>query len=72
MKKFDVKSDSDPNKVYTVRHFDDGPWSCTCPGFTYRGYCKHVTRLQQDQGEEMTNEEFWSRINKEENDGGQA
>ncbi|NBR62268.1 MAG: hypothetical protein EBT86_11670 [Actinobacteria bacterium] len=23
-------------------------WSCTCPGFTFRGSCKHVAEIQQD------------------------
>jgi hypothetical protein len=24
-----------------------GYYSCTCPGFTYRGRCRHVTDIQQ-------------------------
>ena len=23
-------------------------WSCTCPGFRFRGSCKHVAEIQQD------------------------
>ena len=23
-------------------------WWCTCPGFTFRGTCKHVAEIQQD------------------------
>lgn len=23
-------------------------WSCTCPGFKFRGSCKHVAEIQQD------------------------
>ena len=29
---------------YTVTE-DSGKWSCTCPGFTYRGSCKHIKEL---------------------------
>ena len=31
---------SKPGVVYLVNHAEG---SCTCPGYTYRGSCKHVT-----------------------------
>lgn len=30
-----------------------GNYSCTCPGFTYRGYCKHVAEIQQAHAVDM-------------------
>ena len=29
---------------------EDGQWSCTCPGFKYRGQCRHVAEKQQSAG----------------------
>ena len=26
---------------------DEGVWSCTCPGFRFRGQCRHVAEIQQ-------------------------
>lgn len=31
--------------VYTVRE-EQGHYSCTCSGFTYRGRCKHIESVQ--------------------------
>ena len=28
--------------VYTLTRAPSGKWSCTCPGFTYRRFCKHT------------------------------
>ena len=32
---------------YTVRE-ENGTWSCTCSGFTFRGRCRHVDETQAD------------------------
>ena len=32
---------------YTVKKTPDG-WSCTCPGFSFRRECKHITSLQNE------------------------
>ena len=46
---------SDPNvrtvegskgQVYTLQK-NNGSWSCSCPGYTYRGACRHVAEQQQ-------------------------
>jgi hypothetical protein len=29
-------------KMYTVKTFADGRKTCTCPGYTYRRFCKHT------------------------------
>ena len=36
-----VRSSSNPSVFYTVTEYGDGTSDCTCPGFEYRGYCKH-------------------------------
>ena len=30
-----------------------GTYSCTCPGYTYRGHCRHVAEQQQSQAVDM-------------------
>uniref|UniRef100_A0A6M3LMC8 SWIM-type domain-containing protein n=1 Tax=viral metagenome TaxID=1070528 RepID=A0A6M3LMC8_9ZZZZ len=37
-------SRSRPGTVYQVR-FEGDRWCCTCPGYGYRGTCRHVTAL---------------------------
>jgi hypothetical protein len=34
-------------EVYDVYVSRDGTERCTCPGFTYRGRCKHVTAARE-------------------------
>jgi len=33
-------------ETYTLRK-NNGEWACSCPGYTYRGACKHVAERQQ-------------------------
>jgi hypothetical protein len=37
-----VQSSSDATRTYTVTEVDGVPESCTCPGFKYRGKCRHT------------------------------
>lgn len=34
------------DKVYTVTRKGDGSLSCSCPGFGFRGRCKHVEQVK--------------------------
>jgi hypothetical protein len=44
-------SESKPGMVYSINIAIPGDppdtWICTCPGFTFRGYCKHIQLVQQ-------------------------
>ena len=45
----DFPSSSDPRKMYTVTVM--GPdMDCTCPGFEYRGTCKHIVEVRSKGG----------------------
>ncbi|MFM1881711.1 MAG: hypothetical protein RJA05_120 [Planctomycetota bacterium] len=47
--KFEFPSSRDPRKKYTVTVM--GPdMDCTCPGFEYRGTCKHVVEVRSKGG----------------------
>ena len=46
MKTFTFSSSSNPSKKYETRVDDDGHVTCTCPGYTYRGKCKHTAYVQ--------------------------
>lgn len=50
----EVPSDSVPDKTYYVNTEQK---TCTCPGFLYRGYCKHLSRALE--AEESEEQEFW-------------
>ena len=41
-----VVSNSDPNNSYTILR-DGTDFSCSCPGFEYRGTCRHERKLRQ-------------------------
>lgn len=41
-----IKSDS--GKTYTITKKEGKYLSCTCPGFTYRGYCKHTDKVKKE------------------------
>ena len=32
---------------YIVRRNSEGIWSCTCPGFGFRGKCKHINSQKE-------------------------
>lgn len=41
-----VPSSRDPKVVYEVASDDGVSWRCTCPGFTYRGECRHSKEIR--------------------------
>lgn len=38
--------DGSKGSKYTVTRSNQG-WKCTCPGFGFRGQCKHITELKK-------------------------
>lgn len=47
--KFEFPSSSDPRKKYTVTVMGSD-MDCTCPGFEYRGTCKHIVEVRSKGG----------------------
>jgi len=50
MKIYRVKSETNPNKIYNVRHFDNGEFACECPNYVWgkKGYqCKHILKVKK-------------------------
>lgn len=44
-----VESDSSPGKFYTVSHYNDDSWACSCVGWTRhvpRRDCRHITYVK--------------------------
>ena len=44
---WEFASSSDPRKSYRVTFGSSGHLQCTCPGFEYRGECKHVRDVRR-------------------------
>jgi SWI/SNF-related matrix-associated actin-dependent regulator 1 of chromatin subfamily A len=44
---WEFASSKDPKKVYTVTFGRGGHLQCSCPGFEYRGECKHVRDVRK-------------------------
>ena len=44
-----IKVQGSKGKTYYLTE-EDGQWSCTCPGFKFRGACRHVAEKQQSNG----------------------
>lgn len=53
MKKFMVRSLTNPDKVYTISETSEGELLCTCPAFVYSntGSCKHLKAYKLDKKE---------------------
>ena len=50
MKIYKVRSETNPKKIYKVRHFDDGEFACECPKYIFskKGYqCKHILKIKE-------------------------
>ena len=65
--KYKIKSNS--GKIYNITYAGSGDadpeyvalWECNCPGYKYRGNCKHMTEfldsaITNDEDEEENNE----------------
>ena len=50
---WEVPSNKDPSKSYTVTHYISGSWDCNCQGFKFRHNCSHV---ESKKAEEKSNE----------------
>jgi len=37
-----VESQTTPGVMYHLKKLGDGTWRCDCPGYQYRGECKHA------------------------------
>ena len=44
---WEFPSSKDPRKSYRVTFGRGGHLQCTCPGFEYRGECKHVRDVRK-------------------------
>lgn len=48
---YTIKSATDPNKSYVVRHFiETDKWTCECPSYIWHdeGFeCKHIKSIKQ-------------------------
>ena len=44
---WEFTSSRDPSAVYHVTFGRAGHLECTCPGFAYRGNCKHVREVRE-------------------------
>jgi len=48
-KTWEVPSNKDPQKTYTVTQSITGSWDCTCQGFKFRHRCSHVDKVQEEE-----------------------
>lgn len=50
---YNVKSFTNQDTEYTVRHMNDGTWRCSCPLFIFNekkmGLCKHIAKVMHDE-----------------------
>ncbi len=62
MKMYHIPSETKPNKIYVIRHLDDGSWKCGCMDFLVREkhkvVCKHcLLAIKQEEEDEKRNQD---------------
>lgn len=57
MKIHNIHSETEPDKTYIVREFEDGSMRCSCPRFVFNDKtpCKHIIQILSDETDRTKN-----------------